>query len=125
MQTSIPEWGDPSQYPASPFDGFVSYHPPGSEGWPYPNLAYLRPWPPPGATTSTGLYDHAAWPLTNGVYGSCSKSNHIIRHPRHHQPVFHMSGASRPGSIMGPSNLQKVPRHLAVPSIISEYICPS
>jgi len=112
---NVPEWGDPYQYPAG-YDDFVSFHPPGSEGWPYPHLAYLRPWNPPGASTSQGNYDIAAWPITNGYLGEVEQRARGTAYPLTNQPIFNLSGSSRPGPIMGPGPWQLLPRQLIVPS---------
>lgn len=116
----IPEWGDPYEYPAG-YDGFVSFHPPGSEGWPYDNLAYLRPWPPPGATSSSGPYSTAAWPLCNGSHGDTSPRHRRTAYPLRNQPVYHTNGASRPGPMTRVVPGVHVPKHLVTPSISDEF----
>ena len=116
VDAGIPEWGDPYKYPAG-YDGFVSFHPPGSEGWPHSRLAYLRPWPPPGATSSSGTYNAAAWPLCNGYYGDDLPRHRRTVYPLSNQPVFDADGRSRPGPMMRVSAGTRVPKRLFQPSI--------
>jgi len=108
---SIPEWGDPSVYPAG-YDGFVSFHPPGSEGWPSPQLAYLRPWPPPGATSETTSWSNSAWPIVNGPFADTSFRSKGTAYPLTNMPLFDKNGASRPGPIVGPGPWQHIPRSM-------------
>jgi len=115
----VPEWGDPYDYPAG-YDGYVSFHPPGSEGWPYPNHSYLRPWPPPGATSSSGAYNAAAWPLSNGYYGDIMPRHRRTAYPLSNQPVYHIDGSSRPGPMMRVAG-QHLPCNLIQPSSTDEY----
>lgn len=117
--STTPEWGDPLEYPAG-YDGFVSFHPPGSEGWPYRNIAYLRPWPPPGASSSSANYNAAAWPLCNGTYGDDVIRDRRTAYPLSNQYVYRWDSQSRPGPMKRVTAGAHVPRGLINPSKIGQ-----